>query len=64
MENKKFIIILDYSTGEVFTSKYDSSTFKTYEEFYEHLNETNGLNLSDSTCSCMIVVDELNIKML
>lgn len=48
------IIILDFSTGKVYITDYDSNIVDSYEEYYEILNEEYDLNLSDSNCQCMI----------
>lgn len=66
MTNKEieYIIILDFSTGQVYIKEYDSNIVDSYEEFYEILNEEYDLNLSDSNCQCMISKNKLNITLL
>ena len=61
---KEKIIILDYATGKVYITHYDSNIVEDYGEYYEIINKEFDLNLSDINCSCMIVKGELDIEVL
>ena len=54
-ETKQSIIILDFSTGNVYIADYDANIVEDYNHYYEILNEEHDLNLSDSNCQCIIL---------
>jgi len=60
----KKIIILDFETGEIYTSSYNSKAFKDeIEDFLSEFNAEFGLNLRATNCQWMIV-NKLKINIL
>jgi len=57
----KKIIILDYTSGEVYVFNYDSNIFTDFSDFCNVINEEYDLNLYERNCNWMIV-DELKIN--
>lgn len=64
MKEKEFIIILNFATGKVIITEYDSYIYEDVDEFFEILNETHDLDLSESNCQWMITKEQLPITIL
>jgi hypothetical protein len=59
--NKKFIIIINAETSETIVAEYDENIYEDYQEFYEFLNETQGMNITESNSDCMIISGPMQI---